>query len=171
MSLVENPDGVPPATARQLRIIAGAMAAGLTAFAAVVVWFYAASAGQVPDPKSVQVINSMTTTAMILALGLIVASEFAWRSVLRQPAGSLGARVQTAFIVRLAMREGAGLLGLVVAFLAARGGVLRAYPAYWAGLAPYGLFLAFLAAHWPTEERLGAEAREVLAENPSMLKK
>lgn len=171
MSVVEHEDGVSPVTARQLRIIAGAMGAGLTALAAVVVWLYAGSAGQAPDAKSVQVINTMTSTAMILALGLIVASEFAWRSVLRASPGPLSGRVQTAFILRLAMREGAGLLGLVVAFLAARNGVLRAYPAYWVGLAPYGLFLAFLAAHWPTEERLGAEAREVLAENPSFLKK
>ena len=171
MSILEHEEGVPPETARQLRIISFAMTSGLTLLAAAVAWFYAGSAGLVPDPKSVQVINSMTTTVMVLALGLIVASEFVWRSVLRQPAGTLGARVQTAFIVRLAMREGAGLLGLVVAFLAARNGVLRAYPAYWVGLVPYGLFLAFLATHWPTEERLAAKAREVLSENPSFLKK
>jgi F0F1-type ATP synthase membrane subunit c/vacuolar-type H+-ATPase subunit K len=171
VTLIEREEGVPPATARQLQIIAGAMGTGLTLLAAAVVWFHAGSAGRIPDPKSVQVINTMITTVMVLALGLIAASEFAWRSVLRQSPGPLGGRVQTAFIVRLAMREGAGLLGLVVAFLAARNGVLRAYPAYWVGLAPYALFLGFLAAHWPTEERLGAEAREVLSENPSFLKK
>lgn len=161
--IVGNEEGVSPATARQLRIVAGAMGAGLTVLAAAVVWFHAGSAGLLPDAKSVQVINTMTSTAMILALGLIVASEFAWRSVLRASPGPLSGRVQTAFILRLAMREGAGLLGLVVAFLAARNGVLRAYPAYWAGLAPYGLFLGFLAAHWPTEERLSAEVKEILS--------
>jgi hypothetical protein len=147
------------------------MASGSTMLAVAVVWFYVASEGVAPDPRSVQVINTMITTVMVLALGLIVASEFVWRSMLRQPVGSLGDRVQIAFIIRLAMRDVACMLGLVVAFLAARNGVLRAYPAYWVGLAPYALFLGFLAAHWPTEERLGAEAREVLAENPSFLKK
>lgn len=162
MSVVENDEGVAPAIARQLRIIAGAMCAGLTMLAVAVAWFYAGSAGQVPDPKSVQVINTMTTTAMILALGLIVASELAWRSVLRQSPGPLSVRVRTAFIVRLALREGAGLIGLVVAFLAARNGVLRAYPAYGVALAPYGLFLGFLVAHWPTQGSLAAEAEGII---------
>ncbi|MCM2303370.1 MAG: hypothetical protein NDJ72_01610 [Elusimicrobia bacterium] len=171
MTIVENEEGVSPATARQLQIIAFAMGAGLTMMAGLTLWFHAGSAGAVPEPGSVRAINTMTTTVMVLALGLIVASEFVWRSVLRGSPGPLSGRVQTAFIIRLAMREGAGLLGLVVAFLAARNGVLRAYPAYWVGLAPYALFLGFLAAHWPTEDRLEAEAREVLAENPSFLKK
>jgi F0F1-type ATP synthase membrane subunit c/vacuolar-type H+-ATPase subunit K len=171
VSLLEHDEGVPPETARQLQIISFAMSSGLTLLAVVVAWFYAGSAGQVPEAKSVQAINTMTTTVMVLALGLIVASEFVWRAVLRQPGGTLGARVQTAFIVRLAMREGAGLLGLVVAFLAARNGVLRAYPAYWVGLVPYGLFLAFLATHWPTEERLAAEARDAIAADSPILKK
>lgn len=171
MTTIESEEGVSPATAHHLRIIAGAMGAGLTTFALAVAWFYAKSAGQVPDPESVQVINRMTTTVMVLALGLIVASEFAWRSLLRRSPGTLSGRVQTAYIVRLALREGAGLLGLVVAFLAALNGVLRVYPAYWVNLAPFALFLGFLATHWPTEDKLAAEARDVLGENPSFLRK
>jgi len=171
VSFIETEDGVSPAAAQSLKIISFAMASGLTVMAGVVLWFYAASEGKVPDVKSVQVINTMTSTAMVLSLGLIVASEFVWRSVLRRPEGKLGDRVQTAFILRLAMREGAGLLGLVVAFLAARDGVLRAYAAYWVCLAPYALFLGFLAAHWPAAEKLESEAREAVASDPLILKK
>ena len=169
--IIEHDEGVPPETARQLQIISLAMVSGLVMLAGAVVWFHVASEGKVPDPKSIQTINAMTTTAMVLALGMIVASEFVWRSVLRQPGGTLGSRVQTAFIVRLAMRESAALLGLVVAFLAARGGVLRVYPAYWAALAPFALFLGFLAVHWPAEERLAAEARDATGSNPSVIVK
>lgn len=158
---MENGEGVAPETARSLQIIAFAMGSGLMIFAAIVGWLHFRSAGAVPDPGAVHSINTMTTTAMILSLGLIVASEFVWRSLLKA-GGSLDARVRTAFIVRLAMREGASFLGLVVALLAARNGVLRVYPAYWVNFVPFGLFAAFLAAHWPTPEKLMAESREVV---------
>jgi hypothetical protein len=74
----------------------------------------------------------------------------------------MGQRVTAAFIIRAAMREGAALLGLVVAFLCAQQGVLRLYPAYWANAAPFVLFLVFAKMHWPTAENLAAEAAEIL---------
>jgi hypothetical protein len=99
---------------------------------------------------------------MVVAFASIVGSELAWRLILRKGSGALGGRVMTAYIVRLALREGAGLIGMTAAYLAALNGVLRAYPAYWVNLAPFGLFLGFLAAHFPSAERLAAEARDVL---------
>ena len=104
----------------------------------------------------------LATVAMLVAVSCIVASEIAWRSLLKKSAGPLGGRVQIAFIIRLALREGAGLLGMVVAYLAALNGVLRVYPAYWVNGAPFALFLGFLAAHWPSAETLAVEAREIL---------
>jgi len=160
--IVETEDGVSPATAQTLKIIAGAMGGGLTLMAGLVAWTHANAAGKVPTTDHVRLINLLTTVAMLIAVSCIVASEFVWRRVLRNSPGELGARAQTAFIVRLALREGAGLMGMTVAYLAAANGVLGVYPAYWVNLVPFGLFLGFLATHWPSAEKLTAEARDVL---------
>ncbi|MCM2304971.1 MAG: hypothetical protein NDJ72_09730 [Elusimicrobia bacterium] len=171
MSVVESEDGVPTAVARQLQVIAFAMAAGLALMAGLVLWANHNAAGAVPSAAQVKSVNALTAIMMAVSLAFIVGSELAWRSLLLKSPRPLSGRVQTAFIVRLACREGAGLLGLTVAYIAAVSGVLRIYPAYWVNLAPFGLFLVFLATHWPAEDRLAAEARDVLGENPSFLKK
>ena len=162
MSLVETEDGISPATAQTLKIISGAMGGGLTLMAGLVAWSYVNAAGKVPTPNDVRLINFLTTFAMLNAVFCIVASEIVWRRIIKSASDVLGARVHTAFIVRLALREGAGLLGMTVAYVAALNGVLKAYPAYWVNLVPCGLFLAFLAAHWPTAEKLTSEARDVM---------
>lgn len=153
---------VSPQAAQQLQIIATAMGGGLVMMAGLVAWTFANAAAKVPTPNELKSINLLTTVIMVAALLAIAASEAAWRLVLRKTPGPLAARVQTAFIVRLACREGAGLLGMTVAYVAAASGVLRAYPAYWVNLAPFGLFLGFLATHWPTADKLSAEARDAL---------
>ena len=160
--LIESAEGVSPATAQQLQIIAGSMGAVLTVMAGLIAWTSISGAGKIPTPENVRIINLLTTVAMLVAVSCIVASEIAWRSLLKKSAGPLGGRVQIAFIIRLALREGAGLLGMVVAYLAALNGVLRVYPAYWVNGAPFALFLGFLAAHWPSAETLAVEAREIL---------
>lgn len=167
----ENPNAVSPAAARTLTVIASAMGGGLAMMAGLVFWSYLSAAAKVPTANEVKSINALTAVAMVAALLLIIASEFLWRFSLRRTPGEFSARVQAAFIARLACREGAGLLGMTVAYIAALSGVLRLYPAYWVNLAPFALFLAFLAAHWPSAEKLTAEARGVLGENPSFLKK
>lgn len=171
MSVVETEDGVSPATAQQLKIIAFAMGGGLTMMAGFIFLSYFNAAAKVPSPHDVQFINTATTVMMMSALVLIAASEISWRSLLRKSTGPLSGRVHIAFIVRLACREGAGLLSLTISYLAALNGVLRVYPAYWVNLVPFVLFLGFLATHWPSVEKLTDEARGVLGENPSFLKK
>lgn len=171
MNVVESGDGVPRAVARQLQVIAFAMGAGLALMAGLVLWAHGNSAAAVPSAAQVKSVNALTAIMMAVSLAFIVVSELAWRSLLLKSPRPLSGRVQTAFIVRLACREGAGLLGLTVAYIAAVSGVLRVYPAYWVNLAPFGLFLVFLATHWPAEGRLADEARDVLGENPSFLKK
>lgn len=162
MSILEAEEALSPATTQQLGIIAFAMGSGLTMMAGLVLWSYSGASTKVPTPQAVQFINTMTTVAMVGALALIIASEIAWRSLLRKSSGALSGRVHIAYIVRLACREGAGLLGMTVAYLSALNGVLRAYPAYWVNLAPWALFLGFLVTHWPTAEKLGAEVREII---------
>lgn len=162
IELDENAQGVTPEVAKTLAVISAAMAMGLTLMVGLVVWTYVNGAARSPSPDQARMINLLTTIAMVLAAGAIVVSQVAWRRLLRTSPGDLGRRVQAAYIVRLALREGAGFLGMTVAYLAALNGVLKTYPAYWVNLAPYGLFLCFLAAHWPTPEKLTADALESL---------
>lgn len=152
---------IDDAASRLLKTISAAMAAGLAIIGGLVLWSYLRSAGTVPSPVDVRSINVLTTVAMVFALAATIASELAWRGGVRKSAGT-SAGVRTAFIVRLCCREAAALLGMTVAFLAAVDGVLRAYPAYWVNLAPFALFLIFLASHWPTDARLEAEVNEIL---------
>ncbi len=159
--MIQEDDGVPREAAHLLQIIASAMGGGLILMAGLVVWSYVNAAAKVPAASEVKAVNTLTTVMMILALISIVASEYFWRIALRRTPGALAARVQAAYIVRLACREGAALLGMTVAYIAALNGVLRAYPAYWVNLAPFALFLVFLSAHFPSAEKLTAEAREI----------
>ena len=108
-------------------------------------------------------VNLLTTIVMVAAVAAIAVSEVLWRVILRRASSELGARAQTAFLVRLACREGAALFGMTAAYIAAGSGVLRVYPAYWVNMAPYGLFLGFLVTHWPSAEKLTAEASEILS--------
>jgi hypothetical protein len=158
--IIETEEGVSPAVAQTLRVIALAMGGGLTMVAGLVALFN--TGARTPTPVEIRTINALTTVAMVFTLLAIAASELLWRKLLKSAPGALGARVQTAFIARLACREAAGLLGLTVAYIAAINGVLRLYPAYWVDLAPFVLFLGFLAAHFPSAEKLTAEAREIL---------
>ena len=163
MTILEAEEAITPATAQQLGLISFAMGSGLTMMAGFVLWTYFSAAATIPTPQDVKFINTLTTAAMIVTLFLIGASEVAWRSLLRKSPGPLSGRVHVAFIVRLACREGAGLLGMTVVYLAAHNGVLRAYPAYWVNSAPYVLFLGFLTTHWPSAGKLADDARGVLA--------
>jgi hypothetical protein len=136
------------------------MAAGIVLLAGLVAWTNA-TGDKIAAPENVRLINLLTTVAMGAALAMIAVSEFLWRRMIRAAAPeTLPAAVQSAFIIRLACREGAGLLGLTVAYLAALNGTLRAYPAYWVDAAPAALFVGFVALHWPTPEKLEAEARD-----------
>jgi FtsH-binding integral membrane protein len=157
---------VSPALAQTLQIIAGAMAAGLLLMAGLVFWSFTNAETKAPTAESVRFINLLTGIGMAMALGEIVASEILWRRLLRSSTGPLNSRVQGAFVVRLALREGAALTSLTFAYLAALNGVLKAYPAYWVNAIPSGLFLSFLAVHWPSAERLTAEVRDILSSGP-----
>lgn len=156
-------EGLTEASARALRPVTGGMAAGIVGFAAFVAWSYAGG-GTVEQPNAARFINIMTMAAMAWSLAGIMAAEFMWRRTVRaieRPADA-DASVQTAYILRLALREGGALLGLVVCFLACGNGVLRAYPAYWVNAAPAVLFLFFVYVRWPTLENLRAQVREAM---------
>lgn len=155
-------EAVTERTAATLRLIAGAMGAGVVLLAGVAFYFFVAGE-KTPQPGEVRVINILTGIVMLQALAAIAAAEFVWRKLLsrvEEPGAADGA-VLSASIVRLALREGAAMLGLVVCLLAALNGTLRVYPAYWVNLAPSAFFLFFLAARWPSLDGLREQVREL----------
>lgn len=155
-------EGLTDKAARTLRVLCGGLGGAVAAFALVVAWAYAGE-GHISQPNAARLINILTMTAMSWTLAGILAGEFLWRRGVRltgNPAKA-DARVSAAFMLRLALREGAALLGLTVCFLAARNGVLRAYPAYWVNSVPALLFAFFLYARWPSLENLRSQVRDV----------
>ena len=147
-----------PETGRLLRLIAGGMGAGVVALAAAAVFMHLRAEGRVPTPSELRTANALTTAAMAAALAAIVGAQLAWKAAMAG-SGDLDARLRKAFILRTALREAGALPGCVAALLAAGWGVMRVYPAYWALLVPAGLFFSYLAAHWPSDERLAEDAR------------
>ena len=129
MTIIEIEDGVLSEVGHQLKIVALAMGGGLTMMTGLIVWSSLHAAPTGPTPNELKSVNTLTTVMTVIALLSIVASEVVWRLILRKTPRALGARVQTAYIVRLAFREGAALLGMTVAYIAALSGVLRVYPA------------------------------------------
>lgn len=156
-------EGVDERTPRVLQVIAASMAFGVLVMLGLTLYFRAVAA-DAPDPAQVRFINAFTMAVMVWCAGAIFFSEFIWRRNLRaveNPAHVSG-MVQTAYIVRLALREGAALLGMIVCLLAAMKGVLKAYPAYWVNAAPAALFLFFLAVNWPSREGLRRQVLDAL---------
>jgi len=167
LSARELAERIKPETARTLRTLAFAMGAGIAMLVLVVGFLYARSTPPAPTPQSLRVVNMLTVLAMGGALVAIAASEILWKQTLAKVAGDkIDEAVSPAFILRSAVREGAALLGGVAALLAEQSGVLRAYPAYWATLAPAVLFWSYLFIHWPSDENLKSEVAASLPSVP-----
>jgi hypothetical protein len=135
---------------RTLRAIAFAMCNAVAVMAAIGCLFYWRSESVLPSPRSLRISNGMTIVTMAFACVGTLLSEMLWK---RMRAGD----VRLAYVVRLSLREGPAVLGCAALLFAARSGVLRAYPAYWADLVPAALFLSFVCVHWPSVDNLKAE--------------
>ena len=156
-------EGLTQEGSHKLRILCVGMAGGVLLLAGWVAWTYICGAVDT-HPNAARFINIMSMVAMGWTLAAIATGEFLWRRLVRgiaSPADADGV-VHMAFVLRLALREGAAMLGLVVCFLAARNGVLSAFPAYWVNAAPAALFLFFLWARWPSLDNLRAQVKDAL---------
>lgn len=157
-------EGLTEGCAKTLRLLSGALSAGVLAFAGVVAFLYARSGGGPLAPNAARLINILTMGAMAWTVAGIALGEFLWRRGVRAitaPAAA-DAGVQAAYLIRLVVREGTALLGLCVLLLGALNGVLAAFPAYWVNAAPAVLFLFFVWARWPSLDGLRAQVRDVL---------
>ena len=74
--------------------------------------------------------------------------------VIEDPVRIFLALVSMASIIRLAMMEAPALFGIVICLLAVFGEGLDDQPVYWLNLASVVLFLFYLAASFPTRERV-----------------
>lgn len=144
-----------PAQVRSLQVIAFAMGMGVLLLVGVVAFTYFQNA-RAATPEGLRLINALTMATMAATVGAVALSETLWKLLLRRP-GDFSKSLQAAFLARAACREGAALVGCVTALLAGMNGVLRAYPAYWADLAPAVLFWSFLYVHRPSAENLTIE--------------
>lgn len=153
----EVAERITPKTSATMSVIAGAMGMGIVMLI-VMIGLMHLQCKKTPSPDEIRSVNLLTGFAMVCALVTIVASEIAWKTqVKRFTADTVDASIQTAFIVRTALREGSALMGCVVCLIAALNGTLKVYPAYWIDLGPAALFFGYLAMHWPSVDNLRAE--------------
>lgn len=158
----EAAERLSPKTSRTLSIIAAAMGMGVVLICLVVAAMHVQST-RTPSPEDVRLVNALVGAAMVAALVAIVASETVWKAQLKAlTPENVDGGVQTAFIIRTALREASAMFGAVAALIAALNGTLHVYPAYWAALVPAALFLGYLAMHWPSEDNLRAELTAAL---------
>lgn len=129
-----------------LRVILGAMCAGIALFAVIVLWF-AFGAPPRPGNPPPEVFSVVNAAVFFSALG----AHLLLPRLMAKSAEATPASWQTSMIVRHAPLEGSALLGLVICFLAAPTGALAARPALWLNALPAVFFWVMVARNWPTE--------------------
>ena len=144
-----------PGYVQTLRVINGAMAAGIFFFAGVVLFEYFSKAPPTAAPSGEALIRTLSLANAVVFVGAWAASVFIYKSSLKKGEGPFLRRVLTAEITRLAMREGPAFLGLVVCLLATVNGVLSAVPLYWAnGLSAFAFWVFALRNLMTIEDRV-----------------
>lgn len=133
-------------TVAVLRVILGAMCAGIAFFAVIVLWF-AFGAPPRPGNPPHAVFSLVNAVVFVSTLG----AHLLLPRLLAKSAEPTPASWQTSMIVRHAPLEGGALLGLVICFLAAPTGALAAQPALWLNALPAVFFWGVVARNWPTE--------------------
>jgi hypothetical protein len=139
-------------TARMLKLIHAAMAGGILMMGAVVGFFYVQNAAKVPPENAFATLRLLSAVAAVMTAAAWTASSVLFKTLAAKASGPAG--VQTAFIVRAALREGPALLGLVICMLGALNGALRVQPVFWAASLPAWLFVGWIALSLPDERSL-----------------
>jgi hypothetical protein len=165
IGIAEFRQALTPGTVRSLRIIQGAIGAGVLVFALVVLGMHARVSADVPPPPQVLVflMQILTLVHFVMAATMYPLARFIFtRMVSRErlaksggmgPAGILSL-MRMGIIMRLTMYEGVAFVGLVVCMVGVLEGVLRAYPVYWVNAFSTAVLLLFVMRTFPSEERL-----------------
>ena len=150
---------------RGMQILNAAFIAGLLMFVGVTIFLYfTAAEPKVPQggEASLQLLSITNAVVFILSSA---AGLFIFRSRLApiakacsdsphaSPIDFLG-EIRAAFILRLAMLEGPGLLGTVVCFFGVTGSEIHDHPIYWLNLLSPIAAITFMGVTFPTQEKL-----------------
>ena len=156
----------PEEDIRGMQILNAAFIAGLLMFVGVTIFLYfTAAEPKVPQGKMKQAIEHLSIANAVVFILSSAAGFFIFRSRLApiakacsdsphaSPIDFLG-EIKAAFILRLAMLEGPGLLGTVVCFLGVTGSEIHDHPIYWLNLLSPIAAITFMGVTFPTQEKL-----------------
>ena len=156
----------PEEDIRGMQILNAAFIAGLLMFVGVTIFLYfTAAEPKVPQGKMKQAIEHLSIANAVVFILSSAAGLFIFRSRLApiakacadsphaSPIDFLG-EIRAAFILRLAMLEGPGLLGTVVCFLGVTGSEIHDHPIYWLNLLSPIAAITFMGVTFPTQEKL-----------------
>lgn len=156
----------PEEDIRGMQILNAAFIAGLLMFVGVTIFLYfTAAEPKVPQGKMKQAIEHLSIANAVVFILSSAAGFFIFRSRLApiakacsdsphaSPIDFLG-EIRAAFILRLAMLEGPGLLGTVVCFLGVTGSEIHDHPIYWLNLLSPIAAVTFMGVTFPTQEKL-----------------
>jgi len=151
---------------RGMQILNAAFIAGLLMFVGVTIFLYfTAAEPKVPQGKMKQALEHLSIANAVVFILSSAAGFFIFRSRLApiakacsdsphaSPIDFLG-ELRGAFILRLAMLEGPGLLGTVVCFLGVTGSEIHDHPIYWLNLLSPIAAITFMGVTFPTQEKL-----------------
>ena len=151
---------------RGMQILNAAFIAGLLMFVGVTIFLYfTAAEPKVPQGKMKQAIEHLSIANAVVFILSSAAGFFIFRARLTpiakacsdsphaSPIDFLG-ELRGAFILRLAMLEGPGLLGTVVCFLGVTGSEIHDHPIYWLNLLSPIAAITFMGVTFPTQEKL-----------------
>lgn len=179
-------EALTPEHLRAFQIVHLAMGAGVILLGVVVgVLHVMNGSGREATPVDTTVVQIMTAINFLVAPVAWVLSTFVsrhmftrerWEQMVEEgfydpkikatrkvsPAEACVALMRAADVIRMALIEGAGLFGLIVAFLAASDNILHQQPLYWINLVTPGLAAFYILRTVPTRETLVRDFREKL---------
>jgi hypothetical protein len=172
---------------RKLKILQGALTAGVIIFGGVVIGYAVASGSRAADQEPGGIpLDILSIVHFLLAVGMWTAAPWIFAYCLRtgwltavapdhtslsglnpaNPADRCLLVILGATVLRLAMLEGAALLGLVICLLGAVSGEIYARPIYWLNATSALAFVLFSAWTFPGRDRLMDTFRMKLAGSP-----
>ena len=168
-------NAIPDQELMLLKIIYGAITAGVSAFLAIVIFmhFTAGTAAAVKPELAwnitvLSIVHGILLSVIYPLSGIlygrkisaVMAETDASAADGYQEPAAVVSRImpvlRTAGIIRLAMLEGVAFFGLVTCFLAVRDGIMAAFPAYWGNLLSCALFMITVIRTFPSKEGITA---------------
>ena len=165
-----------PARLREMRTVYIALGAGVLVFGFVIWNISTVATGRAPAEDTLRMMMILSIVHAVFALSVYAVSNFIYnlqfrpsrlersaqegvydprsRRVLEDPAVNSLMIIRVAAIIRLALLEGVAFFGLAICMMGVKNGVMEIQPAYWLNALSAVVMLAFVAATFPTRERV-----------------